>query len=237
MTDEYIAGGRTYYTLKEAEETGLKVYRKKRRGTQIASFTPGWKRGRMSSPRLETRSATGEGQVNAQEASEVLERLEKLPGPEYVKAVGTDEVQEALEVAAEASLAGVTSKGELPDEPVKRVKVIGHDDSGLPPHARRTVDSVKGTVPWSRSPKSSLTGKVGKGEIIHHRQAQTTGATVTITLQDAGLWLVECLSHGEAREKSSRSDAKQAARHPEEWCPGCKKIGKGESPKITARVE
>ena len=77
------------------------------------------------------------------------------------------------------------------------------------------------------------------GEIVHHRKARSTGATITVERTGEGSWIESQpgwmtidLSHSTVASHDTRATAVDFAAHPEEWCGDCQLIAAGKRPRI-----
>jgi hypothetical protein len=85
-----------------------------------------------------------------------------------------------------------------------------------------------------------LRSRTGVGEIVHHRVAASTGATIVVERtgpgssieQDRG-WATVCLNHGMLIIHETRKLAVAFAAVPEEWCGDCERIADGTADRIT----
>lgn len=76
-------------------------------------------------------------------------------------------------------------------------------------------------------------------ELIHHRKARSTGATITVERTGEGSWIEQeegwmtvDLTHGTVASHDTRAAAVDFAAHPEEWCGDCRLIADGKRPCI-----
>lgn len=85
-----------------------------------------------------------------------------------------------------------------------------------------------------------LRHRVEVGEIVSHRVARSTGATIIVERtgvgstveQDAG-WATICANHATLIIHETRALALSHAREPESWCGDCERIANGKSERIT----